>query len=209
MPSCRARRPRIHWRPRLGAATIRSVTTVRPETTDDCDVVAALHARAWQRGYAGILPAGILAAIDSGVWAQRRRDILTRTDQAFISLVAEHQGSIAGFVSFGPYRVDQNMANLDPEVGEILAIYVDPQRWGGGVGGALMRAALDTLEQPEVRLWVLAENKQAQGFYRKHGLNPDGVTALYRPRGAETEYPEVRFAIVRPACAGAARPEAR
>ena len=181
------------------------MTTVRPETTDDCEEVAALHARAWQKNYAGILPADLLADLDPDAWAQRRRDLLARVDRPFTSLVAEHEGSLAGFVQFGPYRVNQDPTNIDPEFGEILAIYVDPDRWRGGVGGVLMRAALDQLEQPEVRLWVLAENKLAQAFYRKHGLSPDGVTALWRPRGTEIDYPEVRFAIDRATRAGATR----
>jgi len=169
------------------------VTTVRLETPDDAEVLAALHVRAWQRVYAGIL----LATLNPEVRAQRRREALADADGPFTSMVAEHEGSLAGFVTFGPYRVGQDMTNLDHEFGEILAIYVDPDRWGGGVGGALMPTALQRLEQPEVRLWVLADNKQAQGFYRKHGLSPDGVTGLFRPRGTELEYPETRFAIVR------------
>jgi ribosomal protein S18 acetylase RimI-like enzyme len=171
--------------------------TVRPEEPDDAEALAALHARAWQRGYAGILPADLLADIDPGVWAQRRRNLVERTDHPFRSLVAEHEGEVAGFVSFGPYRIGQDVSNLDPEFGEILAIYVDPDRWRAGVGGVLMRAAFEALKQPEVRLWVLAENKQAQGFYRKHGLRPDGVTGIFRPRGTELDFPEVRFAIAR------------
>ena len=173
------------------------MTTVRLETPDDVELVAALHVRAWQRGYAGLLPDDLLAALDPDVMAQRRREVLANPERRFTSMVAEHEGSIAGFVTFGPYRVAQDMTNLQPEFGEILAIYVDPDRWRGGVGGALMRTALQRLEQPEVRLWVLAENKQAQGFYRKHGLSPDGATALFRPRGTELDCPEVRFAIVR------------
>lgn len=173
------------------------MTTVRPETPEDSKAVAALHARAWQKAYAGILPADLLTGLDPEVWAQRRLEVLARADGPFTSLIAEHEGTIAGFVSFGPYRVGQDINNLDPAFGEILAIYVDPVSWRGGVGGTLIRAALDRLEQPEVRLWVLAENKQAQGFYRKHGLRPDGVTSLYRPRGTELELPEVRFTIVR------------
>jgi ribosomal protein S18 acetylase RimI-like enzyme len=173
------------------------VTTVRLETPDDAEAVAALHARAWQKGYAAILPADLLATMDPVAMAQRRRDALARTDSSFTSMIAEHEGSIAGFVTFGPYRIGQDMTNLDPEFGEILAIYVDPDRWRSGVGGALMRAALQELEQPEVRLWVLAENKQAQGFYRKHGLSPDGTTALFRPRDTKLDYAEVRFAISR------------
>jgi ribosomal protein S18 acetylase RimI-like enzyme len=173
------------------------VTVVRPETPEDTEAVAALHVRAWQRAYAGILPDDLLAGLDPAVWAQRRRDALGRSGLRHTCLVAERAGVIVGFVSFGPYRVGQDAANLDPAVGEISAIYVDPDRWGGGVGAALMRAALDRLEQPEVRLWVLADNKQAQGFYLRQGLSPDGVTALYRPRGTETDYAEVRFSIVR------------
>jgi ribosomal protein S18 acetylase RimI-like enzyme len=173
------------------------VTTVRPETPADVEELAALHVRAWRQGYAGILPDEMLAGLDAGVWAQRRRDALARGDTPYTSLVAERDGAVAGFITFGPYRVAQDMTKLDPEFGEILAIYVDPDRWRGGVGGVLMRAALAELRQPEVRLWVLAENKRAQGFYRRHGLSPDGVTALYRPRGTEIDYPEVRFAIVR------------
>lgn len=177
--------------------TIAGVTKVRPETPEDAEELAALHVRAWQQGYAGILPDELLAGLDAQTWAQRRREALARNETPYTSLVAEQDGAVAGFVTFGPYRVGQDMTNLDPEFGEILAIYVDPGRWRGGVGGALMRAALGELLQPEVRLWVLAENKQAQGFYRRHGLSPDGVTALYRPRGTEVDYPEVRFAIVR------------
>lgn len=173
------------------------MTTVRPETSDDAEAVAALHTRAWQKAYAGILPVSLLAGLDAAVWAQRRREALARRDYPFHSLVAEHERGIAGFVTFGPYRVRQDAADLDPAFGEILAIYVDPDRWRAGIGGALMRAALRELKQPEVRLWVLAENTQAQGFYRKHGLGPDGVTALFRPRGAELDFPEVRFAVRR------------
>jgi len=183
--------------PRRAASHHPHVTTVRPEQPDEADALASLHARAWQKGYAGILPADLLAGIDPGVWAQRRRELLTRTDHPFKSLVAEHEGAVAGFVTFGPYRIGQDMDNLDPEVGEILAIYVDPDRWRGGVGSVLIRAAFEAIEQPEVRLWVLAENKQAQGFYRKHGLRPDGATSLFRPRGTELDFLEVRFSIAR------------
>jgi hypothetical protein len=49
------------------------MTDIRPLTDADIDPVAALHVRTWQAGYAGIIPADFLAALDPAVFAERRR----------------------------------------------------------------------------------------------------------------------------------------
>lgn len=167
---------------------------IRPEEPADAEAVARVHTRSWQHGYAGILPDELLATIDPAARARARME--TPPDSPFTTLVAECDGEIAGFVTYGPYR-RKHTSDPDPEFGEILAIYVDPPHWGAGVGSVLMRAALDALPQPEARLWVLEKNVAAQAFYRKHGLDPDGTADHYRPRGSEIDFPELRFAIVR------------
>ncbi len=56
-------------------------------------------------------------------------------------------------------------------------MYVDPQRWGIGIGRLLMAAARDRLYQDGARealLWVLAENNRARRFYQLDGWNCDG-----------------------------------
>jgi len=150
------------------------MVTIRPEHPDDLDAVAALHVRAWQAGYAGILPAAVLDALSAPAWAERRRE--RRAGGTVHTLVAT-DGPVAGFVTLGPYR-----EKPEPGVGEIYAIYLEPERVGTGVGRALMTAALDELRARgfrTVRLWVLEANHRARRFYERAGFAPDGSRAVY------------------------------
>lgn len=190
---------------------------VRPEKPADTEAVAALHVRAWQRGYADTMPADFLARLDPAAWAQRRREHLAAyPDGPFVSLVAEDgEGRIGGFTTVGPYQRGHNPADLDQVYGEILAIYVDPPLWGTGMGRALMAAAVSELAGrgfAEVRLWVLADNVRARRFYERAGLFPDGATATFRldgfaaaptdtDAGAGVELVEIRYAGRLPASA--------
>ncbi len=162
--------------------------TIRPEINDDIDAVVAMHIRTWQKAYRGMLPDEVLDHLDPVIWAQRRRE--HRANPGSTSLVAEEDGTIVGFVHFGPDRED-------PVLGEIYAIYVDPDRWGSGVGDRLMTRALDSLPHREVRLWVLEQNERALRFYRRYGLHPDGTRSTYTPRGSDHAAPEIRLSLVR------------
>ncbi|GIF85791.1 GNAT family N-acetyltransferase [Catellatospora bangladeshensis] len=171
---------------------------VRAETPGDCRAVAELHIRAWQVAYTGIVPAGILAALDADARTQARLDRLADPEIPFRNLVALDGDTVTGFVCFGPYRAQElDGTPLQPQHGEILAIYVHPDRWGTGVGDALLLAALAALPQPEVRLWALAENHRALRFYARHGLHPDGARATYRPTGSDVDIPELRLTLRR------------
>ena len=83
-------------------------------------------------------------------------------------------------------------------IGEIYAIYVAPERWGTGVGRALMTAARDALAaagNAEIRLWVLAENARARRFYERAGMVTDGALGTFTPAGSTVELAEVRYAM--------------
>jgi ribosomal protein S18 acetylase RimI-like enzyme len=166
---------------------------IRELTDADIDPVAAVHVRSWQKGYAGIVPAEVLDALDPARFAARRRELSVPAGAR--TVVADDAGTIAGFVSFGPGRVPQQHGEYDRSAGEIYAIYVDPDRWGGGVGRLLIAAAIDGLtpDYPEMRLWVLEENHRARRFYERAGMAPDGARELYRPPGGDTEVPEIRY----------------
>jgi GNAT superfamily N-acetyltransferase len=166
---------------------------IRPITEADIDAVAAVHVRTWRIAYAGIVPAEHLAAMDPAVSAEQRRTRRVRPDQH--TLVADEDGRIAGFASFGPYRREDE--SYDENMGELYAIYVSPDHWGKGIGRDLLKAAKDGLAEagfPAMRLWVLAENHGARRFYERMDLELDGVTQFYTPRGTTAQLPELRYA---------------
>ena len=84
------------------------------------------------------------------------------------------EGLIHGFATTAPSR--------EPDLGdcgELWALSVDPQKWGRGIGVALVKAARARLFELGFRkafLWVLAGNARAQRFYQSDGWAPDGVS---------------------------------
>jgi GNAT superfamily N-acetyltransferase len=161
---------------------------IRELTEADIDAVAALHVRTWQAGYAGIIPVEVLDALDPGRFAARRR--AQPVPAGARTVVADQDGTIVGFASFGPDRDGGG-------IGELYAIYVDPDRWGGGVGRRLFAAVRDGLgaAYAGMRLWVLEENHRARRFYERAGMAADGARDFYTPPGGDAELPEIRYAM--------------
>ena len=85
---------------------------------------------------------GAQAVVDAGGAAlTRMMDRVERRmaeDTTHDTLVAIDGDKIMGYVHFGPYRDGDA---LDLAIGEVVAIYVDPDQWGTGTGRLLMDAA--------------------------------------------------------------------
>jgi GNAT superfamily N-acetyltransferase len=173
------------------------MVTVRPGIPDDAHDIVRINAAAWRRAYVGIVPDDVLDAIDIDRRAQRHRQRMAE-EQTHRTLVAVDGERTVGYVYFGPYRDGES---LDQSVGEVGAIYVDPDSWGIGAGRLLMEAALDRLTghgYAEIRLWVLEANDAARGFYAHLGFQPDGVRSTFpvrRPDGSVLDLKEVRYAL--------------
>jgi GNAT superfamily N-acetyltransferase len=57
-------------------------------------------------------------------------------------------------------------------LGEVYAIYVDPHRWGEGIGRDLLAAGEQALIDDghwQALLWVLDGNTRARAFYERQG----------------------------------------
>jgi GNAT superfamily N-acetyltransferase len=137
----------------------------------DAAAVAAIHVRSWQAGYRGLLPDEYLDALRP----EDRAGHYTFDDPDPLqpaTSVALEGGAICGFATTGPSRVDDR-----GETGELLALYVDPDRWGLGIGRALLQEARARLARAgfeQATLWVLVGNRRAERFYRIDGWAPDG-----------------------------------
>jgi GNAT superfamily N-acetyltransferase len=177
---------------------------IRLARVGDESAVARVHISSWQRGYRGLLPDEYLASLRPEDRAPHYR--FARHDRARTTAVAAGDaGSVDGFVTFGASR-DAGAVSAEGE-GEIMAIYVAPERWRGGVGGALMRFALDAMREAgfaRATLWMLRGNDRADRFYRSAGWTPDGGERSEVVWGAHVD--EVRYRIdlgsARPGSAG-------
>ena len=152
---------------------------IRPGRPDDALGIARVHVRTWQAAYAHVFPADRLAGISADARAEQGR--------LHPPIVAEDEGEIVGFVSVGASRDD------DAD-GELYAIYVDPTRWGTGVGRDLIlagEARLRELGHHDVVLWVLEDNPRARRFYEAAGWRVDGARRPITFLGVEV--PEVRY----------------
>jgi L-amino acid N-acyltransferase YncA len=110
-------------------------------------------------------------------------------DPDILMLLADEDGDVAGFVTFGKSR-DEDAAS---RVGEIRSIFVAAGRWRHGVGCALLAAALDLLRErgyAEATLWSFAANERANAFYEAEGFTRDGAE---KTEEAWAHVPEVRY----------------
>jgi GNAT superfamily N-acetyltransferase len=138
----------------------------------DSAAVAVVHVRSWQRAYVGLLPEDYLDALRPEDRA-RQYTFGDPDPSRPATIVATEAGTICGFATTGPSRDDDA-----EETGEVLALYVDPDRWGLGIGRALMEEARGRLAQQgfaRARLWALAGNGRSDRFYRIDGWAPDGA----------------------------------
>ncbi|MHB2022882.1 MAG: GNAT family N-acetyltransferase [Mycobacteriales bacterium] len=153
-----------------------SALLVRETTTADAAAVARLQVRSWRAAYAGLIPAGYLAAMSAAERATRYTRMLAEMPAERGHWVAEAAGVVQGFAGAGRSR-DEGAGR---EVGELYALYVDPDYWGRGAGRALLDRAGEFLVNSgctEMTLWVLAGNRAARGFYEAAGFHHDGTSA--------------------------------
>ncbi|NBE55618.1 GNAT family N-acetyltransferase [Streptomyces boluensis] len=168
---------------------------VREMTEHDCPSVAEIRVRGWQFAYADLIPRSYLDAMDVTKDTARCGERFARGDPAVVGLVAERDGAIVGWASFGPYRD----SDLPPTDTELYALYVHPEHIGTGAGRALMAEVLARCAASGVRrllLWVLKENARARRFYARAGFGPDGAEEQFAVEGVPV--PEVRYARTLP-----------
>ena len=167
---------------------------VREATTDDAQAIAEINVRGWRTAYRGVVSDAMLDAMSVEDLRARFRAFMADPERAATALVAlGDDGRVTGYTSFGPPR--EAPPDLE-EVGEVYAIYVQPDAWGSGAGRALLRAAEEGLRDAGFRrafLWVLEENPRARRFYEAAGWRWDGT--LSRHQVECDNLPIVRYVV--------------
>lgn len=156
--------------------------TMRPGHSDDAAAVARIHVAAWQLAYRGLIDDAVLDRLDvadrTASWvrwleasaAGQGTDGEVRHDM----VVAERQGNVVGWATFGPARAEDRAG-----WGELAGLYVAPEAARGGVGRQLVSEVerrLSAAGYDRAYLWVLEGNRPAEAAYERYGWVEDGAT---------------------------------
>jgi GNAT superfamily N-acetyltransferase len=94
--------------------------------------------------------------------------------------VAEEGDETLGMVAVVPLLEDDRGEEPIPGGWFVSLLFVVPERWGEGIGGALLDAAIAEAARrvgTEIRLWNdEGDNKRAHRLYRSRGFAPTGRT---------------------------------
>jgi GNAT superfamily N-acetyltransferase len=157
---------------------------VREAVPDDTDAIVAVTAAGWRTAYRDIVAQDKLAELPLARWRHEVHVGLRRPVEDAFSYVAEIDGEFAGYCFVA---APSREPDLGRSVAELVAIYVEPERWGQGAGSALMDAALERLAElpyEQVVLWTFKENAPAIAFYERHGWKADGDEKVHPRSGA-------------------------
>jgi GNAT superfamily N-acetyltransferase len=146
---------------------------IRRATLADLDELAGVHLAAFRAGNGPYVDPGALSELTYERNVERWRPVIAHPPSG-AAVQVDVDGRIIGLCSAGACR-DEDGAGL----GQLYAIYVDPQRWGDGTAVALEEAARAHLRNghfTEATLWTLAANTRARRFYEKRGWRQDGST---------------------------------
>ncbi|MBW8907154.1 MAG: GNAT family N-acetyltransferase [Betaproteobacteria bacterium] len=147
--------------------------TLRNAKPDDARSIAEIHIAAWRAAYRGLMPDDFLAALNVDERTEMWSSMLSRPSPSQLA-VSEIDRALVGFCSYGPTRDDES-----PDLAEIYALNVHPDRWSQGAGRALCEHAYReaaTRGHTLVSLWVMSGNARARRFYERLGYAVDGAS---------------------------------
>lgn len=151
------------------STTPKLLSTIRPAVPEDTETVVRIYIDSWNAGY-GELMLQADRTVTQDLVRRWRHDLAQSFPHRW--WVAEHMGSIVGLVGIGPSRDP-----VDPELGELDSIAVDPPYWRQGIGKALISLALQYLVSDGYReaiLWTVEGYERGITFYGAMGWRRDG-----------------------------------
>ena len=147
--------------PRLRMA----VVTVRPADGADVEGVLRVAHESWHAAHDDIVGADAVEEVLAEHYDAESVRAAIRREETVYRVAETGMGVVVGF----------SVAVHDgAETWVLGAIYVDPERWGEGVGSALLEAVQDGARSEggdRLRLNVMAENDRARGFYESRGYD--------------------------------------
>jgi GNAT superfamily N-acetyltransferase len=125
-----------------------------------------------------------------GVWTNRaarvERARAHLSDPGSWFLLANEGPAVLGMASAEAMRGEDGAGPLIPGGCFLNLLFVVPERWGEGIGGALLDAVLAEAKRrhnSRIHLWTHEDNERSHRLYRSRGFSPTG-----RISGGEGEW---------------------
>lgn len=149
---------------------------LRQANLTDAIGIAQVQVNTWQITYLGMIPDAYLQSLNVEEQAKSWVKIYETPVLSTQTIVAEFDGKIVGFVGVGPSQESD-----EASVGEIYAIYVDPDNQNQGIGFNLLQQGTQFLISEGFQsaiLWVLDKNIQTRNWYESNGWKTNGKTKI-------------------------------
>lgn len=167
--------------------------TIRTALIEDASSIAEVHIESWRQGYRGLLPERLLADLS----VQQREVMwmgLLAKGKPLAIVVAEVDGQVVGFATFGPCRNEKSGAADH----ELWALYVHPSHWSAGVGWALWQKSREDMVSEgavTISLWSLERNERASRFYQGAGFDAQ-LGSRRAVRIGDAQFQQIRWKLL-------------
>lgn len=142
--------------------------TISTPTVADAPEVARIYVESWNEGFGNLLGRRTLSNTEVTRWAAELVGGRARW------WVAREENDTVGFAGICASRDP-----VDPRLGELDTIAVDPRHCRSGVGRALMDVAVGAMREDgyaSAILWTPTGHEDAHRFYEKMGWRRTGAT---------------------------------
>ena len=139
---------------------------IREVKYEDIEQIVDINIKDWKKVYKGIIDDEILDNLNREEKIKKWREHYNIGNV----IVAEENGTILGYC-----RYDDNVVYENTDIdSEIIAIYVDCDKLGNGIGRNLIKYVKKDLKnknKTKMVIWCLEKNQNARKFYEKMGGN--------------------------------------
>ncbi|WP_115864042.1 GNAT family N-acetyltransferase [Halorussus litoreus] len=153
---------------------------IRTATTDDVATVREVSRKAWTEAYADTVPESVIEDAVSEWYADETMDRIIGDDEQVCLVATDEDGDIVGFAH----------GATDNGNGDVLRLYVHPDRWDEGIGTNLLETMEERLREmgaERTQAMVLADNEMGNAFYADQGFEKTGEAETQLDGATRTE----------------------
>ncbi|WP_435176169.1 GNAT family N-acetyltransferase [Halorussus sp. AFM4] len=173
---------------------------IRDATDDDIPTIRSLAREAWTEAYGDAVPESVIEDAVSQWYAEETMTRLLGDDEQVCLVATDEDGEARRASEDASGERSEPRAGevvgfahgaTDEDEGDVLRLSVRPDRWGEGIGSALLEAVeerLTAMGAERIQAMVLADNEMGNAFYEDRGFEKTGEAETQLDGTTRTEH---------------------